>query len=83
MMELPSLLHAQDDNLSQMQGLLAEEFDLLTAHRALAVPALRQVFMDDRGRKATPAQPPPQGDFPLTNSPTPTPPPTPTPKHST
>ena len=40
MMELPSLLHAQDDNLSQMQGLLAEEFDLLKAHRALALPAL-------------------------------------------
>ena len=40
MMDLPSLLRAQDDNLSQMQGLLAEEFDLLTAHRALALPAL-------------------------------------------
>lgn len=42
MMELPSLLHAQDDNLSQMQGLLAEEFDLLKAHRALALPALAE-----------------------------------------
>ena len=31
MMDLPSLLRAQDDNLSQMQGLLAEEFDLLKA----------------------------------------------------
>ena len=42
MMELPSLLHAQDDNLSQMQGLLAEEFDLLKAHRALALAALAE-----------------------------------------
>ena len=42
MMDLPSLLHAQDDNLSQMQGLLAEEFDLLKAHRALALPALAE-----------------------------------------
>ena len=40
MMDLPSLLRAQDDNLSQMQGLLAEEFDPLKAHRALALPAL-------------------------------------------
>lgn len=40
MMDLVELLHAQDDNLSQMQGLLAEEFDLLKAHRALALPAL-------------------------------------------
>lgn len=40
MMDLPLLLRAQDDNLSQMQGLLAEEFDLLKAHRALALPAL-------------------------------------------
>ena len=40
MMDLPSLLRAQDDNLSQMQGLLAEEFDLLKAHRTLALPAL-------------------------------------------
>ncbi|MGL6645831.1 flagella synthesis protein FlgN [Aeromonas caviae] len=40
MMDLPSLLRAQDNNLSQMQGLLAEEFDLLKAHRALALPAL-------------------------------------------
>ncbi|MFQ2590470.1 flagella synthesis protein FlgN [Aeromonas caviae] len=40
MMDLPSLLRDQDDNLSQMQGLLAEEFDLLKAHRALALPAL-------------------------------------------
>ncbi len=39
-MDLVELLHAQDDNLSQMQGLLAEEFDLLKAHRALALPAL-------------------------------------------
>lgn len=41
MMDLPSLLRAQDDNLSQMQGLLAEEFDLLKAHRAENAP--RQV----------------------------------------
>ncbi|MFM5841550.1 flagella synthesis protein FlgN [Aeromonas sanarellii] len=40
MMDLVELLYAQDDNLSQMQGLLAEEFDLLKAHRALALPAL-------------------------------------------
>ena len=40
MMDLVELLHAQDDNLSQMQGLLAEELDLLKAHRALALPAL-------------------------------------------
>ncbi|MDH1898726.1 flagella synthesis protein FlgN [Aeromonas caviae] len=40
MMDLPSLLRDQDNNLSQMQGLLAEEFDLLKAHRALALPAL-------------------------------------------
>lgn len=39
-MDLVELLHAQDDNLSQMQGLLAEEFNLLKAHRALALPAL-------------------------------------------
>ncbi|RWT08408.1 flagellar protein FlgN [Aeromonas caviae] len=39
-MDLPSLLRDQDNNLSQMQGLLAEEFDLLKAHRALALPAL-------------------------------------------
>lgn len=39
-MDLVELLYAQDDNLSQMQGLLAEEFDLLKAHRALALPAL-------------------------------------------
>lgn len=39
-MDLVELLNAQDDNLSQMQGLLAEEFDLLKAHRALALPAL-------------------------------------------
>ena len=35
MMDLPSLLRAQDDNLSQMQGLLAEEFDLLVAIETL------------------------------------------------
>ncbi|MGY6038955.1 flagella synthesis protein FlgN [Aeromonas sp. AE23HZ002T15] len=42
MMDLPSLLRAQDDNLSQMQGVLAEEFDLLKQHRALALPALAE-----------------------------------------
>ena len=42
MMELPSLLHAQDEYLSQMQGLLAEEFDLLKQHQALALPALAE-----------------------------------------
>ncbi|MGL5812511.1 MAG: flagella synthesis protein FlgN [Aeromonas sp.] len=42
MMDLPSLLRTQDDNLSQMQGVLAEEFDLLKQHRALALPALAE-----------------------------------------
>lgn len=42
MMDLPSLLRAQDNNLSQMQGVLAEEFDLLKQHRALALPALAE-----------------------------------------
>lgn len=42
MMDLPSLLHAQDEYLSQMQGLLAEEFDLLKQHQALALPALAE-----------------------------------------
>ncbi len=40
MMDLPSLLHAQDESLSQMQALLVEEFDLLKQHQALALPAL-------------------------------------------
>ncbi|MFM7967731.1 flagellar export chaperone FlgN [Aeromonas sp. A-5] len=31
MMDLPSLLHTQDDYLSQMQGILEEEFSLLEA----------------------------------------------------
>ncbi|MBV7438447.1 flagellar protein FlgN [Aeromonas encheleia] len=42
MMDLPSLLHAQDEYLSQMQALLAEEFDLLKQHQALALPALAE-----------------------------------------
>jgi flagellar biosynthesis protein FlgN len=42
MMDLPSLLHAQDEYLSQMQDLLAEEFDLLKQHQALALPALAE-----------------------------------------
>lgn len=37
-MDLPSLLHTQDDYLSQMQGLLEEEFNLLKQHQALALP---------------------------------------------
>ncbi|MGY3855903.1 MULTISPECIES: flagella synthesis protein FlgN [Aeromonas] len=42
MMDLAELLRAQDDHLSQMQGVLAEEFDLLKQHRALALPALAE-----------------------------------------
>ncbi|MFM5741803.1 flagellar protein FlgN [Aeromonas veronii] len=42
MMDLPSLLHAQDDYLSQMQGILEEEFSLLEQHQALALPALTE-----------------------------------------
>ncbi|MGY3931324.1 flagella synthesis protein FlgN [Aeromonas encheleia] len=42
MMDLPSLLHAQNEYLSQMQALLAEEFDLLKQHQALALPALAE-----------------------------------------
>lgn len=42
MMGLAELLHAQDEHLSQMQGILAEEFDLLKQHRALALPALAE-----------------------------------------
>ncbi|MEG0007246.1 flagella synthesis protein FlgN [Aeromonas lusitana] len=42
MMSLPSLLTAQDEYLSQMQAILAEEFDLLKQHQALALPALAE-----------------------------------------
>ncbi|CAJ1852921.1 flagella synthesis protein FlgN [Aeromonas veronii] len=42
MMDLPSLLHTQDDYLSQMQGILEEEFSLLEQHQALALPALTE-----------------------------------------
>ncbi|WP_421301885.1 flagella synthesis protein FlgN [Aeromonas veronii] len=42
MMDLPSLLHIQDDYLSQMQGILEEEFSLLEQHQALALPALTE-----------------------------------------
>ncbi|MBL0679073.1 flagella synthesis protein FlgN [Aeromonas dhakensis] len=42
MMDLPSLLHTQDDYLSQMQGLLGEEFNLLKQHQALALPELAE-----------------------------------------
>lgn len=42
MMSLPSLLNAQDEYLSQMQAILAEEFDLLKQHQALALPALAE-----------------------------------------
>lgn len=42
MMSLPSLLTAQDEYLSQMQTILAEEFDLLKQHQALALPALAE-----------------------------------------
>ncbi|PJC93932.1 flagellar protein FlgN [Aeromonas lusitana] len=41
-MSLPSLLTAQDEYLSQMQAILAEEFDLLKQHQALALPALAE-----------------------------------------
>jgi len=41
-MDLPSLLHTQDDYLSQMQGILEEEFNLLEQHQALALPALTE-----------------------------------------
>ncbi|WP_279464679.1 flagella synthesis protein FlgN [Aeromonas veronii] len=42
MMDLPSLLHTQDEYLSQMQGILEEEFSLLEQHQALALPALTE-----------------------------------------
>ncbi|HEH9403865.1 TPA: flagellar protein FlgN [Aeromonas bestiarum] len=42
MMDLPSLLHTQDEYLSQMQGLLEEEFNLLRQHQALALPELAE-----------------------------------------
>lgn len=42
MMDLPSLLHTQDDYLTQMQGILEEEFRLLEQHQALALPALTE-----------------------------------------
>lgn len=42
MMDLPSLLRAQDEHLSRMQAVLAEEFDLLKQHQALALPALAE-----------------------------------------
>lgn len=42
MMDLPSLLQTQDDYLSQMQGILEEEFSLLEQHQALALPALTE-----------------------------------------
>ena len=42
MMDLPSLLHTQDDYLTQMQGILEEEFSLLEQHQALALPALTE-----------------------------------------
>ena len=42
MMDLPSLLHTQDDYLSQMQGILEDEFSLLEQHQALALPALTE-----------------------------------------
>lgn len=41
-MDLPSLLRAQDEQLSRMQAVLAEEFDLLKQHQALALPALAE-----------------------------------------
>lgn len=40
MMEPTELLRRQEECLSQMQGLLAEEFALLKEHQALALPAL-------------------------------------------
>lgn len=42
MMELPSLLQTQDEYLSQMQGILEEEFGLLEQHQVLALPALTE-----------------------------------------
>lgn len=42
MMDLPSLLHTQDEYLSRMQGLLEEEFNLLKQHQALALPELAE-----------------------------------------
>lgn len=42
MMDLSSLLHTQDDYLTQMQGILEEEFRLLEQHQALALPALTE-----------------------------------------
>ncbi|ARW81445.1 Flagellar biosynthesis protein FlgN [Aeromonas salmonicida] len=41
-MDLPSLLHTQDEYLSRMQGLLEEEFNLLKQHQALALPELAE-----------------------------------------
>lgn len=42
MMDLPSLLHTQDDYLNRMQGILEEEFNLLKQHQALALPELSE-----------------------------------------
>ena len=42
MMDLPSLLHTQDEHLSQMQSILEEEFSLLEKHQALALPELTE-----------------------------------------
>ncbi|MFQ2269042.1 flagella synthesis protein FlgN [Aeromonas enteropelogenes] len=42
MMDLPSLLHTQDDYLTRMQGILEEEFNLLKQHQALALPELSE-----------------------------------------
>lgn len=42
MMDLPSLLHTQDEYLSQMKSLLEEEFNLLKQHQALALPELAE-----------------------------------------
>lgn len=42
MMDLIALLHTQDDYLIQMLDILAEEFDLLERHQALALPALAE-----------------------------------------
>ena len=42
MMDLPSLLHTQDDYLTRMQDILEEEFNLLKQHQALALPELSE-----------------------------------------
>ncbi|CAJ1815056.1 flagella synthesis protein FlgN [Aeromonas salmonicida] len=47
MMDLPSLLHTQDEYLSRMQGLLEEEFNLLKQHQALALPERKQKLLAD------------------------------------